>query len=90
MTNIEVIPRKWGNSIAIIIPAEIVEKQKIRENKPIIIKVTQKRPKAGVLWGYLKEWKTPTQQLKEGARAGWMSTADIKEEKAWRARQKRK
>ncbi len=90
MVEIEVIPRRWGNSIAVIIPADVVEKKNIQENKPIVITVEQKRPKAGVLWGYLKDWKTPTQQLKDEARAGWMSTTDIKEEEAWRARQAKK
>lgn len=87
---INAIPRRWGNSIAIIIPADVVENQKIIENEPLKITVEKKRPKAGVLWGYLKDWKTPTQQLKDEARAGWMSATDLKEEEEWKARQAKK
>ncbi len=90
MVEIEVIPRKWGNSIAVVIPADVVEKKNIQENKPIIITVEQKKPLAGILWGFAKDWKTPTQQLKDEARAGWMSATDIKEEEAWRAKQAKK
>lgn len=32
MTQIEATIKKWGNSLAIVIPVEIVEKEKIREN----------------------------------------------------------
>ena len=90
VVEIEVIPRKWGNSLAVIIPADVVEKQNIKENKPIKARFENARPKAGVLWGFAKDWKTPTQQLKDEARAGWMSATDIKEEEAWRAKQVKK
>lgn len=83
---LEALPRRWGNSLAIIIPAEIVEKQRISEREPVKITVEKKRPKAGVLWGYLKDWKTPTQQLKDEARAGWMSVTDRAQEEAWKKR----
>ncbi len=90
MVEIEVVPRRWGNSLAVVIPANIVEKQNIRENKPIKLKFENERPKAGVLWGFAKDWKTPTQQMKDEMREGWMSETDRKEEEAWRAKQAKK
>ena len=87
---IDAIPRRWGNSIAVIIPADVVENQKIIENEPIKITVEKKRPKAGVLWGFAKDWKRPTEEIKNEARAGWMSATDLKEEEAWKARQTKK
>lgn len=87
---IEARTRKWGNSLAIIIPAIVAEREKIKENEPVVVTIQKKRVKAGVLWGYLKDWKTPTQQLKDEARAGWMSATDSKEEEEWKARQAKK
>ena len=90
MVEIQALARRWGNSIAVIIPADIVENQKIVENESLVVRVEKRRPKAGVLWGFAKDWKRPTQEIKNEARAGWMSIADLKEEEAWKARQAKK
>ena len=82
---IETITRKWGNSIAVIIPNDFVLKQNIKENEPIKIEVKKRRPKAGVLFGFapeLKRWST--QELKDEARRGWLSDSDRKREKKWK------
>jgi len=76
-TQIKAIARKWGNSIAIVIPKEIVDKERIKEDEEIIIEVKKRRPKAGVLFGkfpQLKKWST--QELKDEARKGWESESD--------------
>ena len=79
---IKATTRKWGNSIAVVIPKEIVEKQRIREDQEIVITVETKKPRAGVLFGRFPELsKTPTQQLKDEARKGWESASD---RKRWR------
>ncbi len=50
-------------------------------------KMNQKnRPKAGELFGYLKGWKKPTQELKEEMRKGWLSDSDRKREEEWKKR----
>jgi len=80
--DIKAITRRWGNSIAVVIPREVLEEQRIREDEEIIIRVEKKRPKAGVMFGRFPELrKTPTQQLKDEARRGWESTSD---RKGWR------
>ena len=84
MQPIKTITRKWGNSIAVVIPSEVVVKENIKENVEITIKIEKKRPKAGVLWGFLKDWKKPTQQIKDEMRAGWLSASDRAREEKWK------
>ena len=71
---IETLTRKWGNSIAVIIPAQIAEQEKIKENQEITIEFKKKRPekiKAGALFGFLKDWKRPTNEILDEADKGW-------------------
>lgn len=68
---IETVTRKWGNSIAIIIPARFVEEQKLKENEKVIVKVEKKKVKAGELFGFLKGWKRPTDEILKEADKGW-------------------
>ncbi|MEK6826762.1 MAG: AbrB/MazE/SpoVT family DNA-binding domain-containing protein [Nanoarchaeota archaeon] len=70
--------RKWGSSLAIIIPKEIVEKRKIKKNEEITVTIENSRPKAGVLFGFLKDWKKSTQEIKDETRRGWESESDRK------------
>ena len=39
----EALTKKWGNSIAIIIPPHIVEKLKLKENERVIVKMEIKK-----------------------------------------------
>ncbi len=71
---IETLTRKWGNSIAIVIPAQIAEQEKIKENQEIIIKFEKKKHpkvKAGALFGFLKDWKRSTDEILKEADKGW-------------------
>lgn len=82
---IEAITRKWGNSIAVIIPNDFVLREGIRENQAIKIEVKKKKPKAGVLFGFapeLKKWST--QELKDDAKRGWESDSDRERDKKWK------
>ncbi|MEK6843876.1 MAG: AbrB/MazE/SpoVT family DNA-binding domain-containing protein [Nanoarchaeota archaeon] len=82
---VKAITRKWGNSIAIVIPREIIEKQRIKEDEEIIIKVEKKKPKAGVLWGFGKgRFKKSAQEIKDELRGGWLSKSDREREEKWR------
>ena len=81
----EVITRKWGNSIAVVIPRELVKKENIKENQEMKINLQKKRPKAGGLFGRfpeLKKWST--QELKDEMRRGWLSKSDREREKKWK------
>ena len=79
---IKALTRKWGNSIAVIIPKAVADEQRIRKDEEIMISVEKSRPKAGALFGRFPELrKTSTQQLKDEARRGWESASD---RKRWR------
>jgi len=67
---IEAVAKRWGSSLGIILPKLVVEANKIRENDKIIVEV-KKRPIAGKLFGKLKNWKKPTQEIKDEMKRGW-------------------
>ncbi len=71
MEEIKTIAKKWGSSIGIIIPKEIVDAKKIKENDKIIIEI-KNRPIAGEFFGRFKgKIKKSGQELKDDARKGW-------------------
>lgn len=61
----EVKVKKWGNSLGVILPREIVNKQKISEGATIKINVqTKDKTKAGDIFGILKnEFKRSTEDI---------------------------
>ena len=65
--------RKWGNSIAVILPKNLVETSRIRENDEVIVEVRKKKLLAGEMFGRFPEWKSKrsTQELKDEMRRGW-------------------
>jgi antitoxin component of MazEF toxin-antitoxin module len=69
METIKCFPRKWGNSLGVTIPKEIVEKEGIVSGKPVII---QLNPRADIwsIFGTAKFKKT-AQQMKDEERRGW-------------------
>ena len=81
---IKAITRKWGNSIAVVIPNEVVTKENLKENIEVTITIEKKHPKAGVLWGFLKDWKRPTEEIIKEAKAGWLSKSDKEREEKWK------
>ncbi len=62
--------KKWGSSIGIIIPKDIVDKERIKLGDKIIVEI-KKRPIAKEFFGMLSEWKEDPQKLKDEARKGW-------------------
>ncbi len=68
---IEVTPKKWGSSMGVIIPSEIVEAEKIKENKKIIIEIKKERTKAKEIWGLGKHIRKSGQEIKDEMRKGW-------------------
>lgn len=67
---IKAIARRWGSSIAVIIPKQVIDQRRIAENDEIIIEIKQKQT-TGDFFGRFKNWKTPTQKLKDEMRKGW-------------------
>lgn len=70
MTETECIARKWGNSLGIIIPREIVEEENLSENESIIIDI-KKKHLAKEFFGLLAGWKRSTEELKKEMKKGW-------------------
>jgi len=55
-------PKKWGNSIGITIPNDIVKKAKLKKNQPVEIIVVTRSNNLSHLFGTL-DLKKPTQKL---------------------------
>ena len=70
---IKAVARRWGNSLAVVIPANMVEQQQIKENEELTVKLEKRhgKVKAGALWGFLKDWKRPTEEILKEADKGW-------------------
>ena len=65
----EVILRKWGNSIGIILPKELIEKKNLREKDKILVEIVKEADLTKV-FGSLKR-KISGQEFKNLARKGW-------------------
>ena len=70
MLEFKAIPRKWGNSIGITLPNNIVEEGKIKENKEIQVLIVEKKINLKDIFGSLK-LKEPTKKIKDEMRSGW-------------------
>ncbi|MBI2452065.1 AbrB/MazE/SpoVT family DNA-binding domain-containing protein [Candidatus Pacearchaeota archaeon] len=69
MTQIEALTRRWGDSIAVIIPKKIVELARIKPKDKVKITI-EKTTDLSDLFGKLKTSKTP-QKMKDESRKGW-------------------
>jgi len=63
--------RKWGNSLGIVLPAEFVSSQGLRENDVIYVQIV-KKANLEKSFGILKT-KMTGQQFKDMVRKGWES-----------------
>jgi len=71
MKDFEAKPKKWGNSLGITIPKEIVDEEGIKEGKKIRIFVSvEKKNVLKETFGTLK-WKKPTQKIMEEIDRGY-------------------
>lgn len=63
--------RKWGDSLVVIIPKEIADKERISTNDNIYVKI-EKKMNFLDLFGIAKgKIKKSAQQLKNESREGW-------------------
>ncbi len=70
MLEFKAIPRKWGNSIGITFPNEIVENGKIKTKKEVRILIIEKNVNQKTIFGSLK-LKESTQEIKDDMRNNW-------------------
>ncbi len=65
----EVLVKKWGNSLGVILPKQMVEKEHLEENEKIVIDV-RKEANLTKIFGTLKTDITG-QEFKDLIRKGW-------------------
>lgn len=66
---VEVVARKWGNSIGVTLPKEAVKKEGIKENERFFIDIhKEKHSKVIDIFGLAKGWKIDSQKIKDELR----------------------
>ena len=70
MVEVECITKKWGSSIGVILPKDIIEKEHIEVNEKIFIDI-KKKHKANEFFGLLPNWKRSTEEIKMEMKRGW-------------------
>ncbi len=66
---VEVVVKKWGNSMGVVLPKEMVEKERLKENEKVLIEMVKEADLTG-LFGTLKR-KMSGQEFKDMVRKGW-------------------
>ncbi|MBS3135411.1 AbrB/MazE/SpoVT family DNA-binding domain-containing protein [Candidatus Woesearchaeota archaeon] len=69
MIEIEVVARKWGNSVGIALPKDVIEKANIKLNKELKLFIPDKRTNLSKVFGTLTI-KEPTQKILDKIREG--------------------
>ena len=62
--------RKWGSSIAVVLPKALVDEAGIKPNETVVIDV-KKSIKVKDVFGMFPEWKRSAQEVKDEVRKGW-------------------
>jgi len=72
MIELKAKPMKWGNSVGLRISKEDVKKAKIKLGKEIKIMIDEnRRVDMNKIFGSLKDWKKPTDQIMKEIDEGW-------------------
>ena len=71
MAEAECVTKRWGSSIGVVIPRDVVQKENIRINEKICI-IVKKMPTAKDIWniGPLRRTES-TQDIKDELKKGW-------------------
>ena len=67
---VEVTLKKWGNSMAVIVPTAVIQQRKLKENDALLIEVVKKADLSDI-YGMIKKRKMSGQEAKDLAREGW-------------------
>ena len=65
-----VIARRWGNSLGITLPKELVERQNIKEGDKLVLPVVIKKADLSDIFGSIKTGESG-QKFKDRVRKGW-------------------
>lgn len=66
---IEVVLKKWGNSMGVVLPKEMVRREELKENQRLLIEVIKEADLTDI-FGTLKR-KMSGQEFKDMVRQGW-------------------
>ena len=66
---VEVVLKRWGNSMGVVLPKEMVEKEELKENQRVLIEVIKEADLTDI-FGTLKR-KMSGQEFKNMVRKGW-------------------
>ena len=69
MIEVKTIARKWGNSIGVSLPKDVVKKTNIKPNRMITVFIQDKKIDLSKAFGSLKI-KKPTQEILDEIREG--------------------
>jgi Antidote-toxin recognition MazE, bacterial antitoxin len=69
MTRTRARVRRWGSSLGIVVPREIVKELHLEAGREVVIDIDR----AGIeeAFGSLKDWAVDPQKLKDELRRGW-------------------
>jgi len=67
---VEVRLKKWGNSIGIILPREVVDKENLKEKDKILINIIKEADLSDI-FGLIKKRKMSGQEMKDLSRKEW-------------------
>ncbi|MBI2143917.1 AbrB/MazE/SpoVT family DNA-binding domain-containing protein [Candidatus Woesearchaeota archaeon] len=66
------VARKWGNSLGVVLPKELVEQQNIKEGDVLSLPIVIKKADLSDVFGIAKT-KESGQKFKDRVRKGWES-----------------
>jgi len=69
MSRIRARVRRWGSSLGIVVPSEVVKELRLKAGDEAIVEIDR----AGIeeAFGSLKDWAVDPQKLKDDLRRGW-------------------
>ena len=67
---VEVKLKRWGNSMAVIVPNRVIEERKLKENDALVIEFLKKAD-ISETFGSIKRLKRSAQEFKDMVREGW-------------------
>lgn len=73
---IQVKLRKWGNSMGIVIPSEILRENSLKEGEDVIIEIKKKEGMRKI-FGSLRNLKIDSQKMKDELRMEWGKRDEI-------------
>jgi antitoxin component of MazEF toxin-antitoxin module len=68
MSEAEVEVRKWGNSLAVIVPAEVARAEELRPGDRALVRIMKVRHPDPRSFGFLRERRLDAQALKDRLR----------------------